>query len=139
MKKLIFTLLLTIAWQLTQAQDASNSVNLPDSHPVVKQLQAYNARNIEDFVACYAENVEVYLFPNQLMYTGRAKLREGYESFFKNTPQLHCKLVSRMALGNQVIDREHVTGIPGRSNLQAIAIYEVKDNLITKVYFIMED
>jgi hypothetical protein len=135
MKKLLFIFfLLFVGFQINSlAQEAQ----LPDNHPVVKQLKAYNERNIEAFLACYSPEVEVYGFPNQLYYKGLENMRKAYEPMFKNTPKLHCNLVNRITLGNKVIDRERVTGIEGRPELHAIAIYEVQDNLIVKVYFIM--
>jgi hypothetical protein len=46
---------------------------------IQKQWNAYNSRNIGTFVSCFSDDVEVYMFPNQLIYTGKQKLREHYE------------------------------------------------------------
>jgi hypothetical protein len=44
-----------------------------------------------------------------------------------------------MNIGKYVIDREIVsTEIPGRETIHAIAIYEIQDGLIDKVWFIKE-
>lgn len=103
-----------------------------------KQLDAYNARDIDAFVACYAEDVQVYNFPDKLIMEGREKMRESYGRMFQQVPNLHCELVNRISIGNKVIDREKVTGFPDGKVLQALAIYFVEDNLIKKVYFISE-
>ncbi|MDP5168790.1 MAG: amidohydrolase family protein [Bacteroidia bacterium] len=103
-----------------------------------RQLNAYNARNLEAFVACYSEEVEVYQFPDQLQGKGRAYLREGYGPMFENTPGLHCELVNRITVGNKVIDQEKVRRFGEGRILDAVAIYEVKQGLISKVYFIVE-
>jgi hypothetical protein len=131
----LYLLLLLVGLPL--AAFAQENAALPDDHPVVKQLKAYNERDIDAFLACYAPNVEVYGFPNQLYYKGLDLMRQAYEPMFQKTPKLHCELVNRITLGNTVIDRERVTGIEGRPELHAIAIYEVVDNLIVKVYFVM--
>ncbi|NRB47601.1 MAG: amidohydrolase family protein [Saprospiraceae bacterium] len=110
---------------------------LPDS-PVdlaQRQLNAYNARDIEAFLEPYSEDVELYSFPDQLMGKGRSFMRSTYSKMFENTPDLHCELVNRIIQGNTVIDRERVTGF-GAKPLEATAIYKIKDGKIAKVYFI---
>jgi len=110
---------------------------LPDS-PVdlaQRQLNGYNARNIEAFLEPYSDDVELYRFPDQLMGKGRAFMRSTYTRMFENTPELHCELVNRIVQGDTVIDRERVTGF-GDKPLEATAIYKVKDGKIVKVYFI---
>ncbi|MBX2877648.1 MAG: amidohydrolase family protein [Saprospiraceae bacterium] len=110
---------------------------LPDS-PVdlaQRQLNGYNARNIEAFLEPYSDNVELYRFPDQLMGKGRAFMRSTYSKMFENTPDLHCELVNRIVQGDTVIDRERVTGF-GAKPLEATAIYKIKDGKIVKVYFI---
>lgn len=101
-----------------------------------KQLNAYNARNIEAFLEPYSEDVEVYTFPDQLQYKGKENMRPGYTGMFERTPDLHCKLVNRIVLGNTVIDQERVTGFPGGNVIEAVAIYKVENGKIAKVYFI---
>ncbi|MFC2129927.1 amidohydrolase family protein [Bacteroidota bacterium] len=100
------------------------------------QLNAYNSRDIESFLAVYSKDVEVFEFPNKLLYKGIEKMRERYQPFFASAPDLHCKLVNRIINGNYVIDREYVTGNPRKAEINATAIYEVKNGLIQKVWFI---
>jgi imidazolonepropionase-like amidohydrolase len=99
------------------------------------QLNAYNTRDIEAFLEAYAEDVEVYMHPDSLLYIGKEEMKKIYTEFFAKSPNLHCQLVNRIELNDQVIDREIVTGVPGRPNIEAIAIYEIKDGLIQKIWF----
>ncbi|MEL6675133.1 MAG: amidohydrolase family protein [Bacteroidota bacterium] len=101
-----------------------------------RQLNAYNARDIDAFVACYHPEVKVYGFPNQEFYTGRETMRKNYSGMFEALPDLHCELVNRMVQGNVVIDQERVSGLPEGKVLKAIAIYTVEEGLITEVRFI---
>ncbi|MCB2205592.1 amidohydrolase family protein [bacterium] len=105
-------------------------------HLAQMQLNAYNARNLDAFLEPYAEDVEVYTFPSTLQYTGKQHMRELYGEFFSEAEALHCRLVGRISYQNTVIDREYVTGIPGRDNIEAVAIYEMADGFIQKVWFI---
>lgn len=99
-----------------------------------RQLNAYNLRNIDAFLEPYADDVEVYTYPNKLNYTGKEAMRARYSKMFKNTPNLHCELVSRIIQGNVVIDKEHVQA--NERMKEATAIYHIEDNKIKKVFFI---
>lgn len=100
------------------------------------QLDAYNKRDIDAFVAPYAENVKVYKFPNELMYEGKTAMYDMYGRMFARTPDLHCRLVNRIVMGNTVIDQEEVTISKKDPPMNAIAIYKIKDGKISEVYFI---
>ncbi len=108
---------------------------LTDAESIVQeQLKAYNDRDIEAFSETYAQDVELYQFPKKLNLKGVSKLKQQYSSFFGSTPDLNCKIVNRIVIGNKVIDYESVT-VNGNL-VRAIAIYEVKNGEITKVTFI---
>jgi hypothetical protein len=104
-----------------------------------KQLDAYNNRDAEAFVLPYAENVKVYNFPDQLLYEGRDEMYGLYGRMFSRTPDLHCKLVNRIVMGNTVIDQEEVTIRKEEPPMRAIAIYKIRDGKIAEVYFIREE
>ncbi len=103
-----------------------------------QQLNAYNARNIDAFLEPYAEDVEVYRFPAELQYRGKAAMRERYAALFDARPDLHCELVNRIVLGNTVIDQERVIRQKGQPPIEAIAIYKIRDGKIRQVYFVAE-
>lgn len=110
---------------------------VPDSPTdvVQRQFNAYNAHDLEAFLACYAEDVKIYDFPDQLRSTGLAEMRKNYGSFFAASPKLHAELVNRIVAGPVVIDHERVTGMSGGRTAEGAAIYEVKDGLIRTVRF----
>ena len=101
---------------------------------VQRQLNAYNARNLEAFLEPYAEDVELYNFPNQLMSKGKEQMRKNY-AFLKTVTDLHCEIKERIIQGNTIIDKESVTGF-GTKPLEATAVYQIENNKIKKVYFI---
>ena len=69
------------------------------------------------------------------MMKGKEQMRTSYSNMFKNTPDLHCRLVNRIVEGNTVIDQESVTGW-GDKPATAVAIYRIEKGKIAKVYFI---
>lgn len=102
------------------------------------QLDAYNAHDIDAFVACYAEDVVVYDLPSgEETGRGTAWMREVYGDLFERTPERHAAVTSRTVVGNFVFDHELVTGLGRPEPLIAMAIYQVGDDgLIAKVWFV---
>jgi hypothetical protein len=129
--KLTFILLL-----LTGPIFAQETVQETAEKLAQAQLNAYNKRDIDAFVAPYAENVKVYKFPNELLYEGKTAMYDTYGRMFARTPDLHCRLVNRIVMGNTVIDQEEVTISKKDQPMNAIAIYKIKDGKIAEVYFI---
>ncbi|WP_299246836.1 nuclear transport factor 2 family protein [uncultured Aquimarina sp.] len=109
--------------------------NVNPTFIVDKQLAAYNSRNIDAFVNTYSEGIKIYNFPNRFKTSGHSELRLTYDSFFKNTPNLHCKIKKRIIMDTFVIDQEEVQANAGKI-IRAVAIYEVKNGLIDTVTFI---
>lgn len=102
---------------------------------VQQQLNAYNARNIDAFLAPYSDSVEMYMFPNTLVSKGKQAMYDEYKTMFKQVPELHCNVTSRIVQGNVVIDHESVTGF-GPRGMRAVAIYTIENGKIQKVYFV---
>lgn len=101
---------------------------------VQKQLDAYNNRDIDAFMATYTKDVKLYNYPNELRTDGQEQMRKSYEQWFKQTPDLRAFIKNRIVIGNKVIDEEQVTANGNIFN--AVAIYEIENGLIKKVTFI---
>ncbi len=99
-----------------------------------RQLNAYNCRNTDAFLEPYADDVEIYTYPDKLISKGKEDMRKSYSKKFDNTPNLHCELLGRIVQGNIVIDKERVQFAD--KIIEAVAIYEVENNKIKKVYFV---
>jgi predicted N-acetyltransferase YhbS len=106
--------------------------------PVQKQLDAYNARDIDAFMACWAEDCEYYEFPSHLLARGAAEIRERHVARFQE-PNLHGRLIQRIAIANFVVDQETVTRTfpNGPGDVDVVAIYEVEEGKIAKAWFKM--
>jgi len=104
------------------------------SDVVQRQLEAYNARDLDAFAATYSDDVRLYRMPApQPSVSGKAQLRDVYRQRFAS-PNLHADVVTRIVLGNKVIDHERVVGIREQA-VEALAVYEVEGELITTVWF----
>jgi hypothetical protein len=103
---------------------------------VERQLDAYNARDLESFIAQYADDVVVYRLPGaEPVLTGKAAFAEHYRKNRFSLPALRAELVNRMVFGNKVIDQERVHGVEPEP-MEVAAIYEVTPAGITKVWFL---
>ena len=114
--------------------DVSTIIEESPEAIVQRQLNAYNARDIEAFLDTYADDIQLYNFPDVLQTDGKAAMRESFLDFFENTPDLHCEIKNRITISNKVIDQEYITA--NGQNFTAVAIYETKYGKITKVTFI---
>jgi hypothetical protein len=98
---------------------------------VQRQLDAYNARDIEALLATYASDARQYEHPGKLLATGAAEMRERMALRFQE-PNLHARLLQRVVMGNIVIDHEEVsrTFPEGCGRVDMVAIYEIVDGKI---------
>ncbi|MEL6536209.1 MAG: amidohydrolase family protein [Bacteroidota bacterium] len=111
---------------------------LPDTPEILaqRQLNAYNAGDIDAFLEPYSDSVKIYQMPASEPYVvGKENIRPRYASMFENVPELHCEVVDRIVVGNTVIDQERITGLPDGSIGRAIAIYKMAQGKIVEVHF----
>jgi len=114
------------------------TANVPKPPAAVeRQLAAYNAHDLEAFMACYTDDVELYEFPDKPIAKGAAAMRERYKARFAD-PILRAEVQNRIVMGERVIDLEHVvrTWPEGSGTWELVAIYELRGERIGKVYFI---
>lgn len=102
------------------------------------QLDAYNNQNLELFLTFFAENIEVFNFPNQLIYKGIHNMHDYYKSAWELNPNQKAIVKERMCLDNTVIDKEFITGRANGIEINVIAIYIIENNIIVKVFFIRQ-
>lgn len=104
---------------------------------VQRQLDAYNARDLDALMATYAEEAQQFEHPSKLLASGAAQIRERSALRFQE-PNLHATLLQRTVMGNIVVDGETVTRTfpEGPGTIELVAIYEVQSGRIAKAWFI---
>ena len=119
------------------AGDATVAQPVPPSPEAVvdAQLAAYNKRDLEAFLSFYADDAVLAKHPDQVTQTGKAEMRTRYERGFSNK-NVRAEIVKRITFGRFVIDHERVTAPPAKGELEAVAVYEVKDGKIVRVTFL---
>ena len=104
---------------------------------VQRQLDAYNARDIEALLAIYAPDAQMFEHPSKLLASGTQELRDRFVARFRE-PNLHATLLKRIVSGLVVIDHEKVTRTfhEGPGEIELVMIYEVKSSRIAKAWSI---
>ena len=103
--------------------------------PVQRQLEAYNARDLERFIAQYTEDIRVFRPPSpEPVLVGKQIFAKHYADNRFTLPKLHAEVVNRMVSGSIVVDHEHITGLQ-EGVVEAIAVYAVSEGLIHTVWF----
>jgi hypothetical protein len=113
---------------------------MPSTTPesvVQRQLDAYNAGDVDAFMATYSDDAQQFEYPATLLASGVAQLRERITARFRE-PNLHARLIRRIVMGQVVIDHEEVsrTFPEGTGKIELVAIYEVRDGRIATARFI---
>jgi hypothetical protein len=115
-------------------------MNIQSNDPeavVQRQLDAYNARDIDALMATYAEDAQQFEHPAKLLASGSMQIRERSTVRLKE-PNLQAALIKRIVMGNVVIDQEVVTRTfpEGTGKIEMVAMYEVQNGRIAKAWFI---
>jgi imidazolonepropionase-like amidohydrolase len=104
---------------------------------VQRQVEAYNARDIEAFLSFYANDVVIRRLPSgEVAWDSKDAMRPRYAKRFAENPELFCTITKRIVHGDWVVDHELVTGVIGRPRVRAVATYEVRNGLIQNVWFL---
>jgi uncharacterized protein (TIGR02246 family) len=100
------------------------------------QVDAYFARDLERFLACYAPDVVIANAAGEVLAEGHDGVREMYGGLFENSPKLAGRIANRIVVGDFVADHEEIEGfnLPGMpTSVQAIAVYRVTEQKISRV------
>ena len=106
---------------------------------IQSQVEAYNRKDLDAFLATYAENAQQFILHGELLAQGRDAMRSRYAERFAE-PDLHAQILSRTSIGNVVVDTELVTrNFPGEGlgTIEMICIYEVEDSQVVKASFVL--
>lgn len=97
---------------------------------VQRQLEAYNARDLERFLAEYSEDIRAYRPPAvEPAIVGKEAFGKFYATQRFNCAGLHAELVNRMVIGRNVIDHERISGVREQP-FEVAVVYEVIDGRI---------
>ena len=99
------------------------------------QLDAYNVQDLDAHCACFADDIVICDLNGEPNLHGIEAYRARYEGVFAQFPQNKAELVSRMAVGNTVVDHERVVRAPGGHTFEVICIYTLAGDKVARVDF----
>jgi hypothetical protein len=109
----------------------------PRTDPVVRQVDAYNARDLGAFLDCYSPDTVVEDATGNVVMQGHDAIRAVYDELFRESPNLHAEIEVRIRVGEYVIDEEVVTGRRGSPDaLHVAVVYHVASGVIDRVRMI---
>lgn len=104
---------------------------------VTRQVEAYNAADLDGFLACYAASVVIRSGEGVVLNDGLDAMRATYQDWFGRLPGLRAEIVTRMEQGDWVVDEEHVTA--EGLDVRALVAYRVRDGLIDHVVIMTDE
>ena len=104
---------------------------------VDRQVEAYNAADLEGFLGCYASDVVIRSGEGVVLNDGLDAMRATYGGWFGSLPGLHAEILTRVERGSWVVDEEHVTA--EGLDVRALVAYRVRDGLIDQVVIMTDE
>ncbi len=105
--------------------------------PIQAQLVAYNAHDVDAFLAPYDPSVVIRDFETTgVQMRGLDEMRARYAGVFKDDPERHAEVSSRIVSGDHVIDHERVVIGKEKRRLDTAVVYHVRAGKIDGVWFL---
>lgn len=123
--------LMVVAAPVAQAQQRSDTLPVRIAE---RQIEAFNARDLETFLGFYADDAVAAEFPSgKVILQGKAAIRAGFTPLFSGPNRLVVKVEPRIVQGSFVADRETWPGPPDQRN-SAVWMYEITGGLIRRFW-----
>lgn len=163
MKTHIVAILAALLWQPALANESAEPLSAQASELVENQLEqqtakklskaqqqavavvdallsAYNDKDIDTFISYFAEDISFYMFPDQLMFSGKEQLIARYGAMFKSLQCVKSTPIKRIVHGKYVIDQELSESCSKDPEVvdkrgEVVASYEINNAKVTKVLF----
>jgi hypothetical protein len=107
---------------MTDPASTAGPGGLPADHPVNRQLDAYNAHRLDEFVACFAPTIRLTTGNGTVRAEGHEQLRTVYVPVFAIVGR-RATIVNRIAVGDWVVDHERIDDDSGRQFEAAVAFH----------------
>ena len=98
------------------------SGSLAPDHPVNRQIAAYNAHRLDEFVACFAPTIRLTTGNGTVRAEGHEQLRVAYVPVFDVIGR-RATILNRIAVGDWVVDHERIDDDSGRQFEAAVAFH----------------
>ena len=101
---------------------------------VERQVEAFNAHDLEAFCACYSDDVLVIDGDGDEMLRGMAAFRERYRQQFEGDAA--GEIGGRLSAGSWVVDHE-IARLGGQT-VEGLVAYRIRGGVIDRVHFFFD-
>ena len=101
-----------------------------------EHLDAFNARNLDRFMAVYAADAVHEDGVGDIRMQGYDAIRAAYRDLFTRNPALHARIAHHIRVGASVIAEEYITGRNGEggpAERYGVGIYRIVDDKLVHV------
>ena len=105
-------------------------------NPVERQVDAYNAHDLDAFVACYTDDILISDGAGAVLVAGREEMRKEFATLFESSPKLHAEVVGRLDAGAYVVLNERIEGYGG-DPIDGIMVYHVAEDAIDRAIWLI--
>ncbi len=99
------------------------------------RMQAYNDHDLDVFLSTYAEDVEIFTYPDRSLGKGKKRIKNLFEEMFQEA-SLRVDIHHQIAKDSYVIN--HETVVSGDETTEYVSIYEVRKGRIQSVRFVRD-
>lgn len=99
------------------------------------RMRAYNEHDLEAFLSTYAEEVEIFTYPDRSLGKGKKRLERLFEDLFREG-SVHVDVHHQITKDSYVIN--HETVVSSDEKTEYVSIYEVRKGLIRSVRFVRD-
>jgi hypothetical protein len=97
---------------------------------VDRAIAALNEKDIDAFVACYADDATIENGYDEVRARGHDELRERFGPMFERFPDLRVEVGRRTSVGEFVVCEETVTGRGDHE--RHVGVYLIRDGVIAR-------
>jgi hypothetical protein len=114
---------------------------MPDDHshqsvnPVEAQVKAYNAHDLDGFLACYSQDIVIRDGEGIVLVRGIEDMRMQFSDLFQESPALHAKILTRIDVGTYVVLEERIEGYGGEP-LRGVMVYHQTGDTIDRAVWL---
>ena len=134
----LWSLMLSLGFSVPSPAQAPAPACSDPTQVVQRQVEAYNAHDLDAFVASYAPNIQVRLLPADSLIIADSGAFRRENAYLQRVPAgFGVDITDRIVTGCFVIDHERLRPVGDRPARDAgAAIYQVEGRLIRRVWFV---
>jgi hypothetical protein len=106
-----------------------------DVNPVEAQVKAYNAHDLDGFLACYSRDIVIRDGDGSVVVRGIEDMKMQFADLFQASPALHAEILTRIDVGAYAVLEERIEGYGGEP-LRGVMVYHRTGDTIDRAVWL---